>query len=122
MDKFSNKPFAEALRDFKPEVKKQFAPGKYIPKAKFNNRKGEPVEVEIHPITLDQPSGTEELERQTKSWASSLGLHNFGMDVYVGRYPDGHPVEFTITSDKGEVVHSFVQVFNASGYPVEEKK
>lgn len=95
--------------------------GDYHIRVDFKSRNGENTNLPFdNPVTLREGEIVEDLKKRVISKASALGLHNFGMDVYAGRYPEGHPVEFTLTHESGMEV-KFTQIFDGNGYPVYKK-
>jgi hypothetical protein len=92
---------------------KAFAPGKYEIIASIRE-KGKDGQTKIDGSTyLYVPGTVKDLEQKARSWASAVGLHNFGMDP---RYA----VEFFVKDASGAEVYSFSCPFNSSGYPIRE--
>jgi len=107
--------------DFKeqhpPEIK-DVPSGAYKLHAFFKLRDGKDYEkVFDEPISLYEGATSEDLKRKAISDASSLGLHNFGMDTYIVRYPNGQPVKFVLKHESGKEIE-FIQNFDSDGYPV----
>lgn len=101
--------------------KKEPLPGEYEVSVTFKRRSGEDFEIKFDDIiSLNEGEDYEALKKRALGEATAMGLHNFGMDVYAGRYPDGHPVKFTLKHSSGQEF-SFTQRFDASGYAVQEK-
>lgn len=101
--------------------KREPIPGEYNIKVSFKKRGGENYELSFDDsISLKEGENFEVLKKRALGDAAAIGLHNFGMDVYIGRYPDGHPVKFTLKHSSGKEF-TFTQKFNASGYTVSEK-
>jgi|GEM_PF-2007681 len=95
--------------------------GKYKITVDFKLFSGQPYHLPLErQVALEAGDSLDVLKHRAISWAESTGLHNFGMDVYYGHYPKGHPVEFTLQHESGKEI-KFTQVFDASGYPVREK-
>ncbi|MFH1534139.1 MAG: hypothetical protein ABID64_04375 [Nitrospirota bacterium] len=91
--------------------------GDYRVEVAFKKRNGEDFTLPFDdPVNLPEGETVEDLQKKAVSEASAVGLHNFGMDMYVGRYPEGHPVEFTLTHESGQEI-KFIRVFDGNGYP-----
>ncbi len=84
----------------------------------FTDRSGKNVELQLDNIKIDEGETIDKLQKQAKSEASSAGLHNFGMDVYYKRFPNGHPVKFRLEHEKTEQTFKFTEFYDANGYPV----
>lgn len=89
----------------------------------FGNVRGQ-EQVLNEAIRLWQPGGKADLEKAARAHVVVLGLHNWGLDANVARYPDGHPVRCVIrrrTADgtEGAVVDEMTLRINGSGYVVE---
>ena len=105
--------------DSQIESEPEFPAGEYKVRATFINRKGERTTQNIDfPIRISSPISKNQLDKKAINEVSFLGLHNFGMDIYVERYPDGHPVTIEVINKDDNLVSSLVQIFNASGHPV----
>jgi hypothetical protein len=95
--------------------KKAFAPGKYEVVVSIRE-KGKDARTKVDGSTyLYVPGAVEDLEQKARSWASAVGLHNFGMD-------SRHAVEFSVRDASGAEVHSFSCQFDSSGYPVRKEE
>ena len=88
--------------------------GRYNVKATFKNRQDEKTEVDLRYVDLDQGESIEDLKQRAYAQAAIAGLHNFGMNLDVDNYPDGHPVTITLTHETGQEIE-LVQKFNDRG-------
>ena len=90
--------------------------GTYKLSVEFKTRAGKTQLLDLDPVDLAEGCGFGDLKKRALSEASTFGLHNFGMDVYVGKYPNGHPVQFHLEHKDGREIN-FTQLFDANGYP-----
>lgn len=103
------------------EAQSELPSGKYAVTVRFRKTDGETENLELGTIRLHEAAAIQELQSLAAGKASGTGLHNFGMDVYVGRYPQGHPVEFTVTNENDPNLKiAFTRFFDGNGY--EKKK
>lgn len=107
----------EVARDKLQELinQRNFKLGKYVVYAGFTNRQGNKIEMEVGQIDLKEDTAESKMKERMIGRASNLGLHNFGMDVYVGNYPEGHPVVLEVRGEHGHGF-KFVQNFDGNGY------
>jgi hypothetical protein len=96
-------------------------PGLYDVKIVFKNSEGESIEVDMeNGIEALEGEDWDVLEKKVSSYALAIGLHNYGMDVFKGRYPDGHPVSFLLKNIGDPLItHRATINFDGSGYPTE---
>lgn len=97
--------------------RKDIPKGDYKAKASFTKRdgKGEKVNLNVYNFST---TTQEKLRSAFISEAVGLGLHNFGMDVNIENYPNGHPVVFEVYNQSGALVDTFTQYFNGNGHRV----
>ena len=116
------KPANESFEAAKSTAEKNELPlGKYQICAYFKLQGGKDYSLPLaFPVYLDDGETLEDLKKKSFGAAASQGLHNFGMDVYLGRYPKGHPVKFILKHDSGKKIE-FTQNFDGRGYPIYEK-
>jgi hypothetical protein len=84
----------------------------------FTDKSGKNVELELDDVKIDLGETRDDLQKKAKSQASSAGLHNFGMDVYYKRFPNGHPVKFRLEHKETHQTFEFTQIYDGNGYPV----
>lgn len=122
-EQFFNKKEEETIDDAsvvdRSESEPTFPVGEYTVKATFVNQRGEQITRKMDfPLRFSTPPTQKEIEKKATGEVSFLGLHNFGMDIYVERYPNGHPVKIEVFDKDDNSVVNYTQVFNASGHPV----
>ena len=91
---------------------------KYEIRVDYKLRNGKDYSLNLSsPISINEGETMENLKKKAISEASAAGLHNFGMDTYVGKYPNGQSVKFTLKHESGKEIE-FNQTFDGNGYPV----
>lgn len=95
--------------------------GEYSICVNFKLRNGKDYTLPLsRPISIEADETVEDLKKKAISEASATGLHNFGMDTYVGKYPNGQSVKFILKHELGKEIE-FSQNFDGNGYPVKKK-
>ncbi len=116
---FNTKAEKPGIVEPKVDAEPKFPSGQYRVRATFINRKGETMTHDTgFRLSVSKPITYDELKVRANGDIAFMGPHNFGMDVYIERYPNGHPVTVEIVNEQGNPVYSYSQLFNGSGYAV----
>ena len=97
---------------------KNWPPGSYKLRTIFKLRDGKDYEkIFDDPIVLGEDEMADDLIKKAISAAANIGLHNWGMDTYIDRFPNGQPVKFILKNDFGGEF-GFIKNFDSDGCPV----